>query len=129
MMKKLMIVAALLFSTAVVFAQEQVRENHQSPDKLNKEQRFEKMVTALELTPEQQVEVKRVMKESHEKRKELREKYPEKKTGKEEKQAAKQAHMKQMQAILTPEQFAKYKNMHKEHEKQMHERKRGSEAY
>ena len=58
-MKKLIMAAVLVFSTTVMFAQEQVRENRNGHDKLTKEQRFEKLRTELELTPEQEVEVRR----------------------------------------------------------------------
>ena len=128
-MKKLIMAAVLVFSTTVMFAQEQVRENRNGHDKLTKEQRFEKLRTELELTPEQEVEVKEVMKASHERRKELREKYPEKKAGKKEKQAGKDNHMVKMQAILTPEQFEKYREMHKEREKRMQKSRAGAEAH
>jgi Spy/CpxP family protein refolding chaperone len=116
-MKKLVIICALVGAT---FAQAQAQKQgnrERDPEKMA-ERMSQRMGEKLDLTSEQEAQLKNLFLEEANKRKEIEE------ARKAEMKAARQSHREQLEAILSPEQLEKWEAEKKEAGDKMRERRK-----
>jgi|TARA_R110002050_G_scaffold17653_7_gene52105 Spy/CpxP family protein refolding chaperone len=120
-MKKVIMICALVVATVVHVQAQRQGDREINPEKMA-ERMTQRMDEKLDLTEEQEKQINALFLEQANSRKESQ------KANREEMKAAREAHQKKLEAILTPEQKEKWEAEQKEGRSQMRKKRGGRQG-